>query len=263
MGKDSIAVHVLSRVVSCQEQPSETDSDVAKEDATFLSRGRAIAHAGCDTNGWQIPKPAEPLVRARDCGHHSPYFPVLYSPDLCLGRFKNAYTYLPAPPPVPTAVALASGIVKDWGTRPSESERFSTADLDPFESMSFCSLRPWPPVGDGDSTASKESRDRRWSQSSSSPSRPPTKRAKVEVETGPLDELIPPVLDDPSRDVVLYAYDDPPSPITFPPLSSHWIPHCPLDPPHWMFTLLSCRSRHKPHLLSRLSSRPCMPALPG
>jgi hypothetical protein len=190
------------------------------------------------------------------------YCPVFDSRDLCLGGFKNAFTYLPAPPPVPTAAALTSGghgSMKEWGTRPSESEESCVADLDPFESMMFCSLRPCPPVGEP--TVSKGGRDRRWSLGSSSPSRPPTKRVKVEADTGPLDELIPPVLDDPSRDIVLHAYDGPPSPIMFPPLSTRRVPRWRL--PHLVFTLLSCRFRHKLRLLSRPSSRPHMPALPG
>jgi hypothetical protein len=189
------------------------------------------------------------------------YCPVFDSRDLCLGSLKNAFTYLPAPPPVPTAAALASGdSVKEWGTRPSESEEFCAADLDPFESMLSCSLRSYPPVGEP--TVPKGGRDRRWSLGSSSPSRPPTKRVKVEVDTGSLDELIPLVLDDPFGDVVPYAYDEPPSPIMFPPLSSHRIPRRRLH--HLMnFTPLSCRFRHKPRVLSRLSSRPHMPALLG
>ena len=189
-----------------------------------------------------------------------PIFLGLDSLNLCLGLFKNAYTYLPAPPLVPATAALASSIVKDWGTSPSESEKFSTADLDPFESMLPWSLHSCAPVGDA--TFPKERSDRRSSRGSSSPSRPPTKRVRVEIDTGPLDELIPPVLDDPSRDV-LYAYDDPPSPITFLPLSSHGIPHCPLNPLHLMFTPLSHRSRHKQRLPSRHSCRLYMPALPG
>jgi len=119
-----------------------------------------------------------------------PYFSVLDSLDLCLGLFKNAYTYLPAPPPVPTAAVLTSSIAKEWGTHSPESEKFCTADLNPFESALFCSLRSHSPVG-GNATVPRGGRDRRWSLGSSSPSRPPTKRAKVEVDTGPLDELIP------------------------------------------------------------------------
>lgn len=82
--------------------------------------------------------------------------------------------------------------VKEWSTHPSESETLSTADLQPFESVLFCTPHPRPnvrnvavPAGD---------LNRRWSVSSSS-SQPPTKRMKVEVDTGPLDELIPLVLD--------------------------------------------------------------------
>ena len=190
---------------------------------------------------------------------------MLGSLDPCIGFFKNAYTYLPAPPPVPTAAALTSSVPKEWGTRSSESEKFCTTDLDPFESrLLFSSLRSYPPAG-GDPAVPRVSRDRRWSLGSSSPSRPPTKRAKVaEVDTGPLDELIPLVLDDPSR-AVLHVLTKVPhqSPIMFLRLSTRRIPaHCRV--PRLTFTLLlSCRFRHRPRPPSRPCSRPCMPALPG
>jgi hypothetical protein len=189
---------------------------------------------------------------------------VLDSLDLCIGFFKNAYTYLPAPPPVPTAAAPTSSVVKEWGTRSSDSEKFCTTDLNPFESRLFCSLRSYPPVG-GDPAVPRVSRDRRWSLGSSSPSRPPTKRAKVvEVDTGPLDELIPLVLDDPSRAVFHMLTKVPhQSPIMFLRPSTRRIPvHCRV--PRLTFALLlSCRFRHRPRLPSRPYSRPCMPVLAG
>ena len=184
--------------------------------------------------------------------------------DLCLGLFKNAYTYLPAPPPVPTAAALTSSIAKEWGTHSSESEKFCTANLNPFESALFCSWRSHSPVG-GDAIVPRGGRDRRWSLGSSSPSRPPTKRAKVEVDTGPLDELIPLVLDDPSRVVFRMLTKVHQSPIMFLHLSTRRIPaHRRVRVPRLTFTLLlSRRFRHGHRLPSRLYSRPRMPVLPG
>jgi hypothetical protein len=70
--------------------------------------------------------------------------------------------------------------MEEWDTRPLESENFSTADLEPFGSSPLA--------------VPKEGRNRPWS-GSSSPRRPPTKRKKVEEDMGPLDELIPLVLD--------------------------------------------------------------------
>jgi hypothetical protein len=135
------------------------------------------------------------------------YFLVLDSLELCLGPFNNVFIYLPAPPLVPTATVLASSIAKEWGTRPSESEKFYIADLDPFENMSFCPSRPSPV---GNTSVPKGAHERRRSLGSSSSgssptrSRPSRKRVKVEVDTGPLDELIPPVLDDPSSRTMLH-----------------------------------------------------------
>ena len=258
MSKDSITVHTLSPVVEGQVQPSETDFDVAKEDATLLSRGWAVARAGCETIGWHTPNARE----LQDCGHRSPVFSVLDSLNLGSGLFKNAYTYLPAPPLVPTAAALMSSIAKEWGTRSSESETFCTADLNPFESALF-HLRSYSPVG-GDATVPRGGRDRRWSLGSSSPSRPPTKRARVEVDTGPLDELIPLVLDDPSRAVLHMLTKVHQSPIMFLHPSTRRIPaHCRVPRRLTATLLLSCRFRHRPRLPSRLYSRPCMPVLPG
>jgi len=194
---------------------------------------------------------------------------VLDSLDPCTGLFKNAYTYLPAPPLVPTAAALTSSIAKEWGTPSSESEKFCTADLNPFESALF-RLRSYSPVG-GDGAVPRGGRDRRWSLgSSSSPSRPPTKRAKVEVDTGPLDELIPLVLGDPSSRAVLHMLTKVlhQSPIMFPHLStpSRRIPAHRRVPRSTAATLLLlswCRFPRGPRLPSRLYSRPCMPVSPG
>lgn len=163
MNKDSITVHAFSPTVQCQDQPSESDSDAAREDAFLLSRGRSILHAGCHNIGWQTPNARE-LENLRS------------------GFLNNAFIYLPAPL-VPAADALVTGTMKEWDTHPSVSEKFSIADLEPFRSALFCSEHSRPPA------VLKEGRNRRPS-SSSTPSRPPTKRKKVEEDMGPLDELI-------------------------------------------------------------------------
>lgn len=68
---DSITAHVLSPVVQCQDQPSKSDFDAAREDAIHLSQSRAIAHAGCVTIGWQTPSARE----SQKCELCSPTFP--------------------------------------------------------------------------------------------------------------------------------------------------------------------------------------------
>ncbi|KAI0273875.1 hypothetical protein BGY98DRAFT_997983 [Russula aff. rugulosa BPL654] len=154
MNKDPITVHAFSPIVQSQDQPSE--SDAAREDAFLLSRGRSVLHAGCHTIGWQTPNARE----LEDC------------------FLNNAFIYLPTPPLVPAAGALVIGTMKEWDTRPSVSEKFSIADLEPF-----CSQHTPPP------TILKEGRSRRSSGSFTS-RRPPTKRKKVEEDMGPLDGLI-------------------------------------------------------------------------
>jgi len=59
MNKDSITVHAFSPIVKCQDQPSESDSDTAREDAFLLSRGRSVLYAGYHTIGWQTPNARE------------------------------------------------------------------------------------------------------------------------------------------------------------------------------------------------------------
>ena len=87
---------------------------------------------------------------------------------------------------VPAAGAPVISTMDEWDTRPSVSEKFSIANLEPFYSQHT------PPPG-----VLKEGRSRRSSGSFTS-RRPPTKRKKVEEEMGSLDELITLVLD-PSR----------------------------------------------------------------
>ena len=57
MNNDSITVHAFSPTLQCQDRPSESDSDTAREDASILSRGRSVLHAGLGrrTIGWQTP----------------------------------------------------------------------------------------------------------------------------------------------------------------------------------------------------------------
>lgn len=80
-----------------------------------------------------------------------------------------------------------TGTMKEWDTRPIVLEKLS-ADLEPFSSVSFCSQHPRPPA------VLKEGRNR-CSSGSFTPMRPPTKRKRVEEDVGPLDMLIPLVLD--------------------------------------------------------------------
>jgi hypothetical protein len=68
MNQDSITVNAFSPIVQCQDQPSEFDSDVARENAFLLSRGRSVLHAGCRTLGWQTPNARE----LKDCAHTIP-----------------------------------------------------------------------------------------------------------------------------------------------------------------------------------------------
>jgi len=179
MNKSPISVHAFSPV-----RPTESGSDAAREEAILLSLGRSVAHAGCRTIGWRTPNARDSGV----CAHHSHISCCSTHQDPRLGFLNNAFIYLPAPPLVPAAAALATCTTKEWDTHPSESEKFSTADLEPFGSTLFGSCLPAVP---------KESRNRLRS-SSPSPMRPPTKRKRVEEDMGPLDKLIPLVLD-PSR----------------------------------------------------------------
>ncbi|KAI9513476.1 hypothetical protein F5148DRAFT_1155943, partial [Russula earlei] len=151
-------------------------SSAARYQTAAICRGRAIniVQAGCGPTGWQTPG-------ARG------------SSQECV--LKNAYMYFPAPPQVPVATALASDLnstIEEWDTRPSESEKFSTAELALFESTLSCSLLPShsPPSGEPQTTAPNvnEDHNRTWPDVSS-PSRPPAKRIKLDM--GPLGELIP------------------------------------------------------------------------
>ena len=72
MNKDLITVHVFSPIVQCQNRPSESDFDPAREDAFLLSRGRSVLHAGWHTIGWQTPNARE----LENCTHHSAFHQV-------------------------------------------------------------------------------------------------------------------------------------------------------------------------------------------
>ncbi|KAI0252849.1 hypothetical protein BJV78DRAFT_1199395 [Lactifluus subvellereus] len=166
MNNRPVTVHTLSHITQRQVQPSDFDTDT--EDATLLSRGRAIARVACRATGWQTPG-------TTSRGSHWQE-----------GFLRNAFTYLHPPPLVLTTAGPTVDELKEWNTHPSESETYSTADLQPFESVPFCSPHPRPNVRNV--AVPVEDRNRRWSVGSS---QPPTKRMKVEVDTGPLDELIP------------------------------------------------------------------------
>jgi hypothetical protein len=92
MNKDSITVHAFSPTVQCQDQPSESDSDAAREDAFLLSRGRSILHAGCHTIGWQTPNARE----LEDCAHHSAFHRVQLTKIYSTLRFSQQCVHLSA-----------------------------------------------------------------------------------------------------------------------------------------------------------------------
>jgi|SRR5712671_3774840 len=229
--------------------------------------------------GWVADTKSERISRV--CALLPPFAPSCPTHQIdtmratVVGLSKNAYIYLPVSPLVPVVVAFAlknKSTLKEWDTPLSESDKFSTTDLEPFESTSFCSLSPHasdhPSGGPAvpNSSEQGQSRSRRWS-GSSSPSRPPAKRMRAAaLDMGPLGEFIPLVLLDPSRAMLYMLTTIHSSPITSrrpllsPPIFSHRhlpVRHLTLD------LLLLCRFRHRLRLLSRPSSRRLMPALPG
>ncbi|KAH9974295.1 hypothetical protein BGW80DRAFT_1303237 [Lactifluus volemus] len=145
MNNDPITVHVLT--TQHLVQPSDFDTDA--QDATLLSRGRAVVHAasGCGIHEeWRTPR-----IESR--GPH-------WRED-------------------------------EWNASASESEIFSTTDLQPFESFVFVSPHPGHNNRDVADPVEVEDRNRSWSVGSA---QPPAKRMKMpamELDTGPLDELIP------------------------------------------------------------------------
>jgi hypothetical protein len=195
MEKDAITVHAMFPIAHHQTQTTAHDIDTA-----LLFRGRAVARAGCEMAGW----------RTHDAGGAT-----------CAGdRFlRNAFTYMFPPPLASTKAGVPSGAVKEWNTRPSESEIFSTVSLQPFESTLFNPLPSQPLIGH----PAFPVQDRNQHQLDDPP-QPPKKRMKVNIDVGPLDELIP-LVHDPSSARSRLTHDDPSSLITFPPLTTHALHH--------------------------------------
>ena len=146
--------------------------------------------------------------------------------SLFLGFLRNPFTYVFSPPLASTKADVPSSAVKEWDTRPSESEIFSTAGLQPFEST-LVSPPPQPSIGRP--AAPVQDRNQAWLND---PPQPPKKRMKVDV--GPLDELIP-LVHDPSSARSHLAHEKLSSLITFPPLWTREL-HS-LDPLHLIYIL--------------------------
>ncbi|KAI9464004.1 hypothetical protein BJY52DRAFT_1184414 [Lactarius psammicola] len=159
MNKDAITVHAMFSMTHHQTHPSQTASHIHSADPILLARGRTIARAGCGLSGWRT----HDTISARDC------------------FLRNAFTYVFSPPLASTTADVPSSAVKEWNTRPSESEICSTASLRPFESTLVS-----PPLGHP--VVPVQDRYQHWLDDSP---QPPKKRMKVNVDMGPLDELIP------------------------------------------------------------------------
>jgi hypothetical protein len=215
MNKDAITVHAMFPTAHYQTHPSQTASHIHDADTVvLLARARTIAHAGCWMAGWRTGyaisdcKYSESRAsRARFTGCTS----------LFLGFLRNAFTYVFSPPLASTTADVPSSAVKEWNTRPSESEIFSTTNLQPFEST-LVSPPPSKPLIVHPAVPAQD-RNQDWLDD---PLQPPKKRMKVDV--GPLDELIP-LVHDPSSARSHFAHDKPSSLITFPPLWTREL-HC-------------------------------------
>jgi hypothetical protein len=191
MNNDPITVHVLT--TQHLVQPSDFDTDA--QDVTLLSRGRAVVHAGCGTHEWQTPRIESRGPHWREDGAPTLLnFQVINAFDSHLAFLRNAFTYLHPPPLVSTAVSSPAA-VREWNASPSESEIFSTADLQPFESAVFFSSHPGHDNRDVADPVEVEDHNRSWLVGFA---QPPAKRMKmpaIELDTGPLNKLIPLVYD--------------------------------------------------------------------
>ena len=183
MNKDAITVHAMSPTAHHQTHPSQTPSYIHDTDTVLLTRGRTIVRAGYGTAGWRTGD----AISARDCKYSESRAPCARFTgwtSLFLGFLRNAFTYVFSPPLASTPADVPSGAVKEWNTRPSESEIFSTTGLRPFESM-LVSIPPSQPLI-GHPAVLVQDRNQDWLDDLPQPLK---KRVKVDV--GPLDELIP------------------------------------------------------------------------
>ena len=172
---------------------------------------------------------------------------------LILGFLRNAFTYVLPPPMASTTADASSSAVKEWSTRPSGSEIFSTIGLQPFEST-LVNTPPSPLIGYPAIPVQGQN-----PHCLDDPPQPPKKRTKVSLDIGPLDELIPLVHDPPSARSHL-THNNPSSLITFLPLSTHEL-HCLVL--HLISILRSCLFHPRQRLLSSACSHPSMPVLLG
>jgi hypothetical protein len=240
--KDAITVHAMFPTTHTAIHESH---DV---DTALHSRGRAIARAGCEMAGWRA-HDARSATRARDREHSDSRVPCARFSEctsLFLDLLRNAFTYVFPPPVASTTANVPFSAVKEWNTRPSDSEIFSTNSLQPFESTLSNPLPSQSLIGH----PAVPAQDRSQHQLDDPP-RPPKKRMKVNVDVGPLDELIP-LVHDPSSARSHLTHDDPSSPITFLPLSTHELHYLAL---HLISTLRSCPFHPKQRPPSMACSR--------
>ena len=167
---------------------------------------------------------------------------------LILGFLRNAFTYVFPPPIASTTANAPSSAVKEWNTRPSESEIFSTISLRPFESTLF---NPPPSPLIGHPAVPVQGQNQHLLDD---PPQHPKKRTKVNVDIGPLDELIP-LVHNPSSARSHLTHNNPSSLITFLPLSTHEL-HCLIL--HLISILRSCLFHPRQRLPPSACSHPSM-----
>ena len=183
MNKDAITVHAMFPIAHHQTQ---TTSRI-HADTVLLARGRAIARAGCEMAGWRI----HDTISARTCESSESLQLLVLDHSitgctfLSLGYLRNAFIYSFPPPLASTTADVPSIAVKEWNTRPSESEIFHTIGLRPFESTLFNPPPSQPLIGPPVLPVQDQNQE-------DSP-QPPKKRLKINLDEGPIDELIPPV----------------------------------------------------------------------
>ena len=207
-------------------------------DAEWLNGGRMMPEV-------QL---VQEIVSALSLDLHVPDF--LNITSLFLDFLGNAFTYVFPPPLASTTADVPSSAVKEWNTCPSESEIFSTRNLLPFESTLFNPLPSQPLIGQ--LVVPVQDRNQHWLDD---PPQSPRKRLKVNVDMGPLDELIPLVHDSPSARSHL-THNHPSSLTTFLPLPTNEL-HCLIL--HLIYTLLSwCLFHPRQRLPSKDCSHPSM-----
>ena len=238
MNKDAITIHAMFPMAHHQTHTSQTASHIHDADTVLLSRARTISRAGCGMAGWRTGC----AISARDCKYSESRAPCARftgCTSLFLDFLRNAFTYVFSPPLASTTADVPSGAAKEWNTRPSESEIFSTTSLQPFEST-FISPRPSQPLVVHPAVPDDLPQ-------------PPKKRMKLDV--GPLDELIP-LVHDPFSARSHFAHDKPSSLITFLPLWTRELHY--LNLLHLISIFCSRLFHPRQRLPSRICSHPSM-----